>query len=173
MDPVTPPAPQVLSAALDDALLVALVGPMSYRAAPAFKAAVLAALRASASLVAVDMSRCSALDSTFMGTIASLAFAFRAAPASRLVFLDVTAESAALLKGLGILSALEAFSADRRPASLPSLEPLAALLRPVPLENADSSFILEAHESLALADPENVARFRHVIECLRKETPQP
>lgn len=169
---MTPPAPQILSAALDDALLVALVGPMSFRAAPAFKAAVLAALNASASLVVVDMSRCSALDSTFMGTIASLAFAFRKAPTSRLVFLDVSAEASALLKGLGLLSVLEAFSADRRPPSLPSLEPLTALLRPVPLENPDSSFILEAHESLALADPENVARFRHVVECLRNESPK-
>lgn len=172
MDAVTPPAPQILSASLDDALLIALVGPMTFRAAPAFKSALLTALRAPVALVAVDMSRCSALDSTFMGTIASLAFAFRKAPTSRLVFLDLSSESAALLKGLGILPALDAFSADRRPPSLPSLEPLAALLQPIPLENPDSAFILEAHESLALADPENVARFRHVVECLRNESPK-
>lgn len=169
---MTPPSSQVLSAALDDALLVALVGPMTFRSAPAFKSSVLSALRAAASLVVVDMSRCSTLDSTFMGTIASLSFAFRSAPASRLVFLDVTPVSAALLKNLGILSALDAFPSDRRPAGLPSLEPLARLLRPVEPGKADTAFILEAHESLALADPENAARFRDVVECLRKELPR-
>lgn len=164
---------QILAATADQCTLVMVAGAATFRLAPAFKQATQAARLAGSALIVVDMAACDSMDSTFMGAIASFGFAFQKSASSRFVLINLGANAAALLKGLGVDRILKIYPAGTLPAGLSDLSALARNLRPVevaaPGAHDLAALMYDAHETLARVDPENLQRFKDVLAFLRED----
>ncbi|MBQ9344888.1 MAG: STAS domain-containing protein [Kiritimatiellae bacterium] len=174
-DPSTSPAPtaeaptRILAATAENVALVAVSGRASFRLVPAFRQALQAARLSAPTVILVDMAATTAVDSSFMGAIASASQAAGKPEAVPLRFLNIPARILALLKGLGV---------DRLMRIVPAsdevdLSALVAALAPVEAgpvgDQAMAATLLDTHETLARLSPENLARFRSVVELLRQD----
>jgi anti-anti-sigma regulatory factor len=116
----------------------------------------------------LDLEKCELMDSTFMGTLAALAFSLRDTQGGRLRVVRANTRNFSLLESLGLdhLFAVEPEPSDPAPSSLK--------------KTADSgkdteetrAHMLQAHEALVEADPRNAVRFQDVIEFLKNESPE-
>jgi anti-anti-sigma regulatory factor len=113
----------------------------------------------------VDLEKCELMDSTFMGTLASVAFSLRDIKDGLLRVVRANARNFSLLESLGLdhLFELEPFLDGPQPDSLQR----AGACEVDPDEAR--SMILAAHEALVEADPRNAIRFQDVIEYLQQE----
>ncbi|MGD9611613.1 MAG: STAS domain-containing protein [Kiritimatiellia bacterium] len=172
MNAAAPTPNQVLAATADNCTLVAVDGAATFKLATAFKQAVQAARLAGSALVVVDLAGCRSMDSTFMGSIAGLAFALRKDDV-RLALINLSPHAAGLLKGLGLNRVLKTYAADELPPGLGDLSLLVQSLRPVAAEPTDShelaALMYDAHETLARVDPQNLQRFKDVLAFLRED----
>jgi anti-sigma B factor antagonist len=114
-----------------------------------------------------DLAECSVMDSTFMGTLAGMALRLRESSGALLVR-NVNERNFELLRNLGLNNLFEiepnADVAVRELDSASTLETDGGVSRS---ENA--ACMIEAHEALVNADPENLARFKDVLEYLRQD----
>lgn len=113
----------------------------------------------------LDLEKCELMDSTFMGTLASVAFSLRDLDSGLLRVVRANSRNFSLLEGLGLdhLFQLE----PGLPEPLPSA--LHKTGNPGSAPDEQRIAILEAHEALIEADPRNAVRFQDVIEYLRLE----
>ena len=165
------PAPKVLAAAAGDAALVRVEGRATFRLAPAFRQAIRAVSDAAAAApVLVDMSAVSALDSTFMGAMATIGFQAKKPGAARVVFFGLTPPMLALLAGLGVDRVID--EVKGLPEGL-DLSGLFADLREVdaPRTSAteQAAMMYDAHETLTRVSPENLAKFKDVLAFLKQD----
>lgn len=164
---------QILAARAEECTLIVVRGAATYRLAPAFKQAAQAARLAGSRLIVVDMAACVSLDSTFMGSIASLGFSLRKEEGSPLVLINLRPNTAALLRGLGVDRILQTYSANALPEGIGDLTALAHNLEPVTTETASEHdmavLMYDAHETLTRVDPENLQRFKDVLAFLRED----
>ncbi len=112
----------------------------------------------------LDLEKCELMDSTFMGTLAALAFSLRDSQ-GLLRVVRANTRNFSLLENLGLdhLFSVEPDPSDPAPASL----------KKTGTSGQDSEEtrvqMLEAHEALVEADPRNAVRFQDVIEFLKSE----
>jgi hypothetical protein len=105
------------------------------------------------------------MDSTFMGTLASVAFSLRDLDSGLLRVVRANTRNFSLLEGLGLD---HLFQVEPEPSpSLPPALQKAGIPGSAPEEQRLA--ILQAHEALIDADPRNAVRFQDVIEYLRQE----
>jgi anti-sigma B factor antagonist len=153
--------------------MVAVAGAATFKLAPAFKQAVQAARLAGSALIVVDMAGCTTLDSTFMGTLASLGFAAAKPGGTPAVLINLKPHAAGLLKGLGVNRILKIYPEGALPQGISDLAPFVANLQPVeaaphaPHELA--ALMFDAHETLTRVEPENLQRFKDVLAFLRED----
>lgn len=118
----------------------------------------------------LDLEKCELMDSTFMGTLAALAFSLRETEGGLLRVVRANPRNFSLLENLGLdhLFSVEPEPSGPAPSSLKK--------NPDPAEGQDSEearvHILEAHEALIEADPRNAVRFQDVIEYLKTQSPE-
>ena len=117
----------------------------------------------------VDLNSCPVMDSTFMGTLAGIALRLREFGNGCLVVRNANQRNADLLRNMGLNNLFEIESKVPAARSESNLEA-------TPLEAADSmdrsdqaACMIEAHEALVDADPENLARFKDVLEYLKQD----
>jgi anti-sigma B factor antagonist len=117
----------------------------------------------------VDLNSCSVMDSTFMGTLAGIALRLREFGNGCLVVRNANKRNADLLENLGLNNLFEIESKVPSTKSETSLE--AAPLEPTnSMDRSDqATCMIEAHEALVDADPENLARFKDVLEYLKQD----
>jgi len=173
MSPESTSDPQVLVATTDECTLVAVSGAATYKLAPSFKQATQAALLAGSNLIVVDMAACSSMDSTFMGSIASLGFAQHKSGCSPLILINLRPNAAALLRGLGVDRILQVYPSGSLPDGIGNLGPLVENLQPVqtdPTTERELTILMyDAHETLTKVDPENLQRFKDVLAFLKED----
>ena len=169
----SPPLSQILAATADNCTLVAVIGSATFKLAPAFKQATQAARLAGSALIVVDMAACRSMDSTFMGALASLAFALQKSDGTRFVMVNLSPTATAQLKGLGLDRILKTYSAGALPQGLGDFSRLVQSLRPIDTEAAApremAALMYDAHETLTRVDPENLQRFKDVLAFLRED----
>ena len=113
----------------------------------------------------LDLEKCELMDSTFMGTLASVAFSLRDLESGLLRVVRANTRNFSLLEGLGLD---HLFQVEPEPSpSLPPALHKAGIPGSAPDEQRLA--ILEAHEALIDADSRNAVRFQDVIEYLRQE----
>ncbi|MDQ6655613.1 MAG: STAS domain-containing protein [Verrucomicrobiota bacterium] len=116
----------------------------------------------------VDLENCAMMDSTFMGTMAGVALRLRELGHGHLHVVHCGERSRDLLTGLGLD---QIFSIHANGAAGPECE---ILSRP-PLEErgaekqAQAQQMLDAHEALCEAAPENFSRFKDVLDYLKQD----
>ena len=116
----------------------------------------------------VDLQGCPVMDSTFMGTLAGIALRLREFGNGALLVRNANERNTDLLRNLGLnnLFAVESKVSE-------TAEPV---VDAAPLD-ADQGIgrtdqaecMIEAHEALVDADPENLARFKDVLEYLKQD----
>lgn len=108
----------------------------------------------------IDLKDCELMDSTFLGTLTGIALGLGAA--GKLTVVRANARNREVMHNLGLdrIFAVEDTLPAPVPGHLENAEPVAAR----------RETILEAHESLVAANPENAIRFKDVLEFLRHET---
>ena len=118
----------------------------------------------------VDLERCAMMDSTFMGTMAGVALRLKELGQGHLHVVHCGERSRNLLTGLGLD---QIFSIQANGAAMaPDCETLEHDERSKSSEekkHQTSQQMLDAHEALCEAVPQNVARFKDVLDYLKQD----
>ena len=116
----------------------------------------------------VDLQDCNMMDSTFMGTMAGVALRLKELGHGHLRVVHCGQRSQDLLSGLGLDQILTIQSNGTTPPECQSIEDEAA-----GKENAtkkdQAQTMLDAHEALCEAAPENLLRFKDVLDYLKQD----
>jgi anti-sigma B factor antagonist len=119
----------------------------------------------------VDLQNCAMMDSTFMGTLAAVALRLRELGKGHLYVVHCGDRSRELLSGLGLD---QIFDIRSNGAVAPDCEKV----KENELDAAEAKkkerteTMLEAHEALCQAAPENLSRFKDVLEYLKQDLHQ-
>lgn len=111
----------------------------------------------------VDLRNCPLMDSTFMGTLASIGLALRGLGQGELRAINLNERNRDLLMNLGLDQLF----------TLGGKEEAAVRTKPLEEEPADklaqTQTMLEAHEACVAADGANAAKFKDVIDYLKQD----
>jgi anti-sigma B factor antagonist len=118
-----------------------------------------------------DLEECAMMDSTFMGTMAGLALRLKELGHGRLHVVHCGERSRDLLSGLGLD---QIFDIRANGASAPECELLAkgsgeSGVKSEAEKREQAGTMLAAHEALCEAAPENLTRFKDVLEYLKQD----
>ncbi len=114
-----------------------------------------------------DLQDCEMMDSTFMGTMAGMALRLKELGQGRLHVVHCGQRSRELLSGLGLD---QIFDIHANGAAAPQCDPLAKGAKTEKSEKREQAgTMLAAHEALCEAAPENLTRFKDVLEYLKQD----
>lgn len=113
----------------------------------------------------IDLKECELMDSTFMGTLAGIAL--RLGSGGTLHIVRPNERCRQVMKNLGLDRIV---SVEDEPGAGEAAPPLHDAEGNPPRE-AKRETIIEAHENLVAADPQNEVRFKDVIEFLKHKEP--
>ena len=163
--------PHMLFASLPSALWIRIDGKGSYQISVQLRDFVMRKILAGEKTFVIDLDRCTGMDSTFMGTLLGISSDISISPGTSLDLVNVNGRNVQLLQNLGLTSILavdernERWSTERQDIS----QHLTPCDTAAPDKTATAEVMLEAHQALAKAQPENVARFQDVIHFLKED----
>jgi anti-sigma B factor antagonist len=116
----------------------------------------------------VDLETCAMMDSTFMGTMAGVALRLKELGHGHLHVVHCGDRSRDLLTGLGLD---QIFSIHANGEAAPQCEILngAPTAEPSVQKQQQAQQMLDAHEALCAAAPENFSRFKDVLDYLKQD----
>jgi anti-sigma B factor antagonist len=117
----------------------------------------------------VDLADCAMMDSTFMGTMASIALRLKELGHGHLHIVHCGNRSQQLLSGLGLDQIFDIHSDGARAPECDALEQATRDQSPHSRKKEEAETMLEAHEALCEAAPENIFRFKDVLDFLRQD----
>lgn len=117
---------------------------------------------------AFDLQGCDMMDSTFLGTLTGLALRLREDPRGRVGFARVNAKVESLFERYGLDRVLAFQGFEAAPPAPGEMEELALATT----KEYKRGTMVEAHEALAAASPENEERFREALEFLKRKEPE-
>lgn len=116
-----------------------------------------------------DLEQCAMMDSTFMGTMAGVALRLKEMGHGHLHVVHCGERSRDLLTGLGLD---QIFEIHANGSSAPRCEILSsppAGSEPVEQKHEQAQQMLDAHQALCDAVPENLSRFKDVLDYLKQD----
>lgn len=114
----------------------------------------------------VDLKDCELMDSTFLGTLTGIAL--KLGPTGSLKVIRPNERNREVLRNLGLDRIFTVV--ESAPATIPAGGLHEAETNPPRAAKRDT--ILEAHENLVAANPENAVRFKDVIDFLKHKEPE-
>ena len=116
----------------------------------------------------IDLANCAMMDSTFMGTMAGVALRLKELGRGHLHVVHCGNRSRELLSGLGLD---QIFSIHADGAAAPECESLRqkSSAEASRKKQEQAKTMLEAHEALCEAAPENFFRFKDVLDYLKQD----
>ena len=117
----------------------------------------------------VDLADCAMMDSTFMGTLASVALRLRELGHGHLHIVHCGNRSQELLSGLGLDQIFDIHANGASPPECGALERTPAVRSSADRKKEQTETMLEAHEALCEAAAENILRFKDVLDFLRQD----
>jgi len=120
----------------------------------------------------IDLENCAMMDSTFMGTMAGVALRLKELGHGHLHVVHCGDRSRELLSGLGLD---QIFSIHSNGAIAPECESIEQDTKGDKVANPkkeQATTMLEAHEALCRAAPENILRFKDVLDYLKQDLHQ-
>ncbi|MCK5804725.1 MAG: STAS domain-containing protein [Lentisphaeria bacterium] len=157
----------VMIAEQDGVVAVRVLGRATFKVCREFREYAMRVLKSSpTNAVVIDLSECDTMDSTFMGILAMIGLQGRGK--THLCIVGADASNQALLSEIGV-SKLWKF-ADGDPGSREWTELCQAAAGSVDMTASDvGALVLDAHKTLMELDPENVPKFKNVVELLSAE----
>ena len=117
----------------------------------------------------IDLANCVMMDSTFMGTMAGVALRLKELGCGHLHVVHCGERSRDLLSGLGLDQIFSIHSNGEVAPECASLQRKPAGESPDDKKHEQTRTMLEAHEALCSAAPENVFRFKDVLDYLKQD----
>jgi anti-sigma B factor antagonist len=116
----------------------------------------------------VDLESCAMMDSTFMGTMAGVALRLKELGQGHLHVVHCGVRSRDLLTGLGLD---QIFNIHADGSEAPQFEVLhgRTAVEPTVQKQQQAQQMLDAHEALCEAAPENISRFKDVLDYLKQD----
>jgi anti-anti-sigma regulatory factor len=116
----------------------------------------------------IDLQNCAMMDSTFMGTMAGVALRLRELGHGHLRVVHCGNRSRDLLSGLGLDQII---SIQSNGSTAPDCQSLGndAGERTTATKEEQAQTMLDAHEALCEAAPENLTRFKDVLDYLKQD----
>ena len=121
---------------------------------------------------AVDLANCTMMDSTFMGTMATVALRLKELGQGHLHVVHCGSRCQELLSGLRLDQIFDVRANGASPPECGALERPPRIQSPEDRKREQTQTMLEAHEALSEAAPENILRFKDVLEFLRQDLHQ-
>lgn len=167
-------AASILVGVTNRAVHIKVEGKGSFQNSPALKEFFKEMLDRGHRIFVVDLDHCPVMDSTFMGTLAGLALRLRENGRGCLLVSNVNERNYDLLQNLGLNNLFDIESKESHPVdsegSMKEGVNSAPLEPDQPIGRSDQAeCMIEAHEALVNADPENLARFKDVLEYLKQD----
>jgi anti-sigma B factor antagonist len=120
----------------------------------------------------IDLENCAMMDSTFMGTMAGVALRLKELGHGHLHVVHCGNRSLELLSGLGLDQIFSIHSNGSTGPECESLEPVPNADRSAEQKTEQAQTMLQAHEALCQAAPENFLRFKDVLDYLKQDLHQ-
>ena len=120
----------------------------------------------------VDLADCPMMDSTFMGTMATVALRLKELGQGHLHVVHCDNRCRELLFGLRLDQIFDVRANGASPPECGALERVPQIQSPVDRKREQIETMLEAHEALSEAAPENMLRFKDVLDFLRQDLHQ-
>lgn len=114
----------------------------------------------------IDLENCAMMDSTFMGTMAGVALRLKELGHGHLHVVHCGTRSHELLSGLGLD---QIFEIHTNGASAPQCQILKDEAKGEAPKEETAKTMLDAHEALCEAAPENFFRFKDVLDYLKQD----
>jgi anti-sigma B factor antagonist len=115
----------------------------------------------------VDLDQCTTMDSTFMGTLASMGISQREKTGTKLIVLNIGEHVLYLLNTLGLKFILDLRQSSRSDVATPEVQFTPAKSPQItPLER--TVMMIEAHEKLVDIEGNNEVKFEGVLKSLRE-----
>ena len=114
----------------------------------------------------VDLKNCPVMDSTFMGTLAGMALRLREIGQGHLHVINLNERNCDLLKNLGLD---QLFVMESPSAKSVAAEGERSIDGELTGREERARTMLEAHEALVEADPENITKFKDVLDYLKQD----
>jgi anti-sigma B factor antagonist len=117
----------------------------------------------------VDLEKCAMMDSTFMGTMAGVALRLKELGHGHLHVVHCGERSRNLLCGLGLdqIFSIHANGTAAPQCELLRREPTAE--SPEEKKQEDAKQVLDAHQALCDVAPQNISRFKDVLDYLKQD----
>jgi anti-sigma B factor antagonist len=157
--------PVFLVDAYSDPVVVRIEGRASFANSGGLKDFLAEMIRQGKRAFVVDFRLCASMDSTFLGVLAGAAIELRRqTPPGRLTLVRVAERNLELIRNLGLhrLATVEPGTQSADPMGHSQ-----ALGEAARSEVENARLVLEAHENLVAADPENAAKFQDVMAFLK------
>lgn len=186
-DSVNPPS-QILVGFNEKVVCIRVRGKGSFQNSAGVKQFALAMIQRGHREFVVDLAECPVMDSTFMGTLTGVALKLRGLGSGNLHIVYPNERNASLLRGLGLDQILDladdhhdpgGAERDDRDAVLagamdPPPQPEEVLGAATPAGSSSdrrqtTETMLAAHQALVDADPENLSRFKDVLDYLKQD----
>jgi anti-anti-sigma factor len=158
----------ILVGVTGNAVYIKVRGKGSFQNSPALKEFARQMLERGHRIFAFDLRECTVMDSTFMGTLAGMALRLRESGGTLLVR-NVNERNFELLRNLGLNNLFQIEPSSEFPPG-GSTNGESPLQTENELSRSDhAACMIEAHEALVDAAPENLARFKDVLEYLKQD----
>jgi anti-sigma B factor antagonist len=120
----------------------------------------------------VDLKNCPVMDSTFMGTLTMIAQRLRncGCGPGRLRLVNLNERNHDLLTNLGLAPLFVMAAQNGSGASVPdNAQPAEPLAQEDAGKSSQAQTMLDAHQALVAANPENLTKFKDVLEYLKQD----
>lgn len=114
----------------------------------------------------IDLRNCTVMDSTFMGTMAGIALRLRELGEGHLHIINLNERNKDLLGNLGLD---QLFVMGRVSDASPVQKPIEGVGTEAADRLEQARTMLEAHQALVKADPENLTKFKDVLDYLKQD----
>lgn len=162
-----PQQPTFLVSAYSDPIVVRVNGKANYLNCNSFREFIEQMLSAGRHHFLVDFENCQGMDSTFLGILAGTALELRKQnPPGGMTLCKLSERNQELITNLGLQNLLTISDEDTEAAACNAFDSLKNE------EVSDAKNVLKAHENLAQADKQNVAKFQDVISFLKNQVEQ-
>ncbi len=122
--------------------------------------------------VLVEMSHCTGMDSTFMGVVAGIACYIKKKPEVSFQLINLSEKNQKLLTTLGVDRVVD-YSRSTTEQQQALLNQLQSISQPLEADLSDkletAKTTLEAHETLVNINPDNLVKFKSVLEYLQDD----
>jgi len=154
--------------------LIRVKGRGTFTVSSDVKGFALAMIAQDVSRIIFDMGDCIGLDSTFMGIMAGLAIRLRQAnPKAEMIAVNLSSKTAHLLRTLGLDRLVTPYITGETPGDILDLIARCESFNQLPRSQKDAKtsaeMVLQAHEDLVKANPENFSKFKDVLQYLRDD----